>query len=189
MARLIRLICAGTLSVVALVGCSDQAAEKDSASPEVATISGTAGPAASQSKALAADVGAMIRMDMTEVDKGAIYNTYYSCLKAQGVTMWDKGIPNNKDLIPVEDWEKTWPGAVTACKSKEPYLDPIFDKTRNPKLADQTRAWMKCLNEGGVEVGGQWDAEFFDFGEVRPGVDRRAVMQKCYKEAYYDNKP
>ena len=27
------------------------------------------------------------------------------------------------------------------------------------------------------------------FGEVRPGVDRDAVMQECYKEAYYSDMP
>jgi hypothetical protein len=57
MAGLIRLVCAGTLSMVVLVGCSDPAAENEAAaSPEVATIAGTAGSTASQPEAPSTDV-------------------------------------------------------------------------------------------------------------------------------------
>jgi hypothetical protein len=74
--------------------------------------------------------------------------------------------------------------AAASCADKEPYLDPKYTKEGNPKFAEQTIAWMDCLNKAGVPVSGKWDAEFFKFGEVKPGVNRGEVMRQCYIEAY-----
>jgi hypothetical protein len=74
--------------------------------------------------------------------------------------------------------------AFQACASKKPYLDPKYTKEGNPKYAEQTLAWMACMNREGVEVSGNWDDDFFKFGKVRPGTDRQNVDRKCYIESY-----
>ena len=152
-------------AVLLLGGCggSDPA-------PRVATIAGTAsaGPSAPAAE------GAMIRIDMTQADSEALYRTYYACLSSHGVRMVAKapGLPK----IPAQE-EKDNPGGYRACKAKEPYLDPLLDKTKNPKYADQFRTWLSCMNDHGVEVSGAWDDDFLKLGKRAPGIDGKKYME------------
>jgi hypothetical protein len=181
---LIATLCATGL----LSGCSDEPASSDAGtSDQVASIAGgsTAKPSPSP------ESGAMLRIDMTEEDRERVYDSYYACLESHGVKMTRKGaeLPNpppDAPKVPAEENKENRSG-YAACKDKEPYLDPLLDKTRNPQYADQTRAWMKCMNNRGIEVSGNWDDEFFSFGKRAPGIDSKKYLEiyrECEMESY-----
>lgn len=156
----------GVLLALTAAACGDQGA---TAPPRVATIAGSAQPSAS-----AQPEGVMLRIDMSQKDKEAVYDAYYACLKTNGVAMMRKG-PGLKE-IPRQQ-EKDNPAGYRACRAKEPYLDPLLDKTRNPKYADQFRVWLTCMNSHGVEVSGQPDDEFLKFGKRAPGIDGTKYLE------------
>jgi hypothetical protein len=150
-------------ALLLLAGCDDAGSP-----PQVATIAGT--PSAAPSAA----TGAMIRIDMTPAENEALYRTYYACLAEHGVRMTVKapGFPK----IPDEE-EKDNPVGYRACATKEPYIDPLLDKAKNPKYADQFRTWLTCMNEHGVEVSGAWDDDFLKYGKRAPGIDGKKYLE------------
>jgi hypothetical protein len=154
------------LGMCVLSGCGG-----GSDSPRVATIAGTASAASSAPDA--DSDGVMVRIDMTQAEIDALNATYDACLGAHGVKMIAK--PTGQK-VPAQE-EKDNPAGYRACKAKEPYLDPLLDKTKNPKYADQFRTWLKCMNEHGVEVSGAWDDEFLTFGKRAPGIDGKKYLE------------
>jgi hypothetical protein len=173
------LVC---VALSALTGCGSSGSDKASdnaKSGEVATISGTAVPSASKA---AQQEGVMLRIDMTQADMEGVYDSYWACLGAHGVKM----ITKLSRKIPGED-EKDNPAGFRACKAKEPYLDPLLDKTKNPKYADQLRVWMACMNTNGIEVSGNWDDEFLKFGKRKAGIDSKKYLEiyrQCEMASY-----
>ncbi|MCA2219095.1 hypothetical protein [Jidongwangia harbinensis] len=184
---LIAALCATGL----LSGCSDEPSSSDAGtSDRVATIAG--GPTAKPSPS--PETGAMLRIDMTEEDRDRVYDAYWACLESHGVKMVSKAgsekvdMPDNVPVpkVPEQENKKNRSG-YAACKDKEPYLDPLLDKARNPNYPDQTRAWMKCMNNRGIEVSGNWDDEFFSFGKRAPGIDSKKYLEiyrECEMQSY-----
>jgi hypothetical protein len=160
---------------------SDQIAAK---SDEVATIVGTTAPAKPAAKGPPPQDGTVVRMDMSDAERDAMYVAYYACLKTQGVK-FESYRRNGKVIkeVPKED-QKDKPAAYRTCRSKEPVVDPLLDKNQNPNYADQTRAWMSCMNKAGVPVSGNWDDEFFKIGKPRAGVDYAKTTTRCWMESY-----
>jgi hypothetical protein len=166
------------LGVSALAGCggSDR-----TDSGRVATIAGTAS-AASSAPGANPD-GVMLRIDMTQAEIDAVNATYYACLGAHGVKLIAK--PSGQK-VPAQE-EKDNPAGYRACTAKKPYLDPLLDKTKNPKYPDQFRTWLACMNQHGVEVSGAWDDEFLNFGQRAPGIDGKKYLEiyrQCDIAAY-----
>lgn len=130
--------------------------------------------------------GVMIAMNATDEETDAIYNAWYACLKEHGVRMTTK--PKTDQLVIVDEDARRPAEAYRTCADKEPYLDPLLDKNENPRYAEQTKAWMACMNRNGIEVSGTWDDEFFQFGDVAPELkdweDRRKVYDRCNAESY-----
>jgi hypothetical protein len=181
-AQIRRHVVAALCATALLSGCSDDPAPTGAGtSDRVATI---ASGAATAKPSPSAEPGVMLRVDMTEQDRERVYDAYWACLESHGVRMITKGQGAKK--VPAEQSKDNRSG-YAACEDKEPYLDPLLDKSRNPNYADQTRAWMKCMNERGVEVSGNWDDDFFTFGERAPGIDSRkylAIYRECEVQSY-----
>jgi hypothetical protein len=171
--------CAALLAFWALAGCS--AGSDTASSDRVATIAGaSSGPSAATPSA---QEGVMLRIDMTDDERQAVDRAWYACLGTNGVRMAEK-LPGVQ--VPAQT-EKQAPAGYRACKAKEPYLDPLLDKTRNPQYADQFRAWLACMNSQGVEVSGSPDDEFLDFGKRAPGIDSKKYLQiyrQCEMASY-----
>jgi hypothetical protein len=151
-------------------------------SDQVASISGAATPAAAQSGG--GQEGVMLRVDMTEADRQAVWRTYYACLETNGVRMMQKQKAGEK--IPAQE-EREAPAGYRACTAKKPYLDPLVDKTKNPQYADQFRAWLRCMNSRGIEVSGSPDDEFLNFGKRAPGIDSAKyldIYRQCEVASY-----
>jgi hypothetical protein len=177
-----RHIIAALCATALLSGCSSDPSPSDTdGSGKVATIAGgdaTAKPSPSPER------GVMLRVDMTQEDQDRVYDAYWGCLASHGVRMISKGTGAKK--VPAEETKENRSG-YAACKDKEPYLDPLLDKARNPDYPDQTRAWMKCMNDRGIEVSGNWDDEFFKFGKRAPGIDGQryvAIYRECQVQSY-----
>ncbi|MFD5199390.1 hypothetical protein ACFWM7_04310 [Streptomyces sp. NPDC058375] len=165
-------------------GASGEGADSQVASVETPGVKGSEGSSdadGSGASSGSGEKGVMISMSMTEEEKADIHDAWYACLKAEGVQMTKKG-----DTEVVKDLVKRQPAAAyTACGTKEPYLDPLYTKDGNPKFAEQTQAWMVCMNREGIEVSGNWDDEFFTFGKVDPKVKNKdEVHRTCYSESY-----
>ncbi|PRY27317.1 hypothetical protein [Pseudosporangium ferrugineum] len=167
------LACAALLSLSTMTACSGDDPAPAGKGGRVATISG-----APSTPAGAEQQGAMLRIDMTEADRKAVYDVYYACLEGHGVRMQEKFPGGPK--VPTQE-KKDNPEGYHACDAKEPYLDPLLDKTRNPKYADQFRNWLTCMNSKGVEVSGNWDDEFLKFGKRRAGIDGQEYL-RIYRE-------
>jgi len=176
------LLGAALLGLCAMAGCGGQPEQSAGGkSDQVATIAG-ASAAPSAAPQSAQQEGVMLRIDMTEENIKAVWDTYYACLKANGVRMITKG----GNQVPGQD-EKQAPAGYRACKAKEPYLDPLVDKTKNPQYPDQFRTWLACMNSHGVEVSGNWDDEFLNFGKRAPGIDSKKYVQiyrQCEMASY-----
>ncbi|MEU4562211.1 hypothetical protein AB0F72_27825 [Actinoplanes sp. NPDC023936] len=171
------VILAALFLVLPVAGCSQDPAPQSS-SGEVATITGTQ---AATKPSAAAQRGTMLRIDMTEDEIQQAHQAYTACLKANGVAVGPKGL----DREPTAQDKASAP--FQACQDKEPYLDPLMDKTKNPRYADQTRAWMKCMNERDIPVSGNWDDEFFTIGDAPAGMDSneyKEVYRQCQVESY-----
>jgi hypothetical protein len=178
------LLCAALLGLCAVTGCGGQPERSDGGkSDQVATIAGASATPSSAPQS-AQQEGVMLRIDMTEEERQAVDDAYYACLAANGVRMTDKGRGAKK--VPAQD-EKQAPAGYRACKAKEPYLDPLVDKAKNPRYADQFRVWLACMNDKGVEVSGSPDDEFLNFGKRKPGIDGKQYLQiyrKCEMASY-----
>ena len=176
------LLCAALLGLCAAAGCGDQPERSAGGkSDQVATIAG-ASAAPSSAPQSAQQEGVMLRIDMTEEEIKAVNDTYYACLKANGVRMFNKMGTD----VPAQD-EKQAPAGYRACKAKEPYIDPLIDKTKNPNYADQFRKWLACMNDNGVEVSGNPGDEFLNFGKRAPGIDGKKYVQiyrQCEMASY-----
>jgi hypothetical protein len=163
---------AALLGLSAVAGCTSQPSRSDTGkSDQVATIAGASAAASSAAPAGRTD-GAMVRIDMTQAETDALYDTYYACLRAHGVRMLTKG----GHQVPAQE-EKDAPAGYRACKAKEPYLDPLLDKTKNPHYADQFRDWLACMNRNGVEVSGSPDDKFLKFGKRKAGIDGKKYLE------------
>lgn len=188
MRRPVLALLVGSLCCGLLAGCSEGegGGSGDAKDSSVASVTSPDGkqPSGESSDAGSGRKGAMTSMTMTEEEKQVLWKVWYTCLKSHGAQMFKK-FPEAKEELP-KDPEKRQPAsAYSACEAKEPYLDPLFDKDGNPKYAEQTTAWIACMNREGVEVSGNWDDEFLTWGKVDPKVkDKNAVYLKCYAESY-----
>jgi hypothetical protein len=168
------LLGAALFGVGVAAGCSGQPADSGGGrSDQVASIAGASAPAASPSGTQAgSQEGVMMRIDMTEADRQAVSRTYHACLATHGVRMAQK----QGEKVPMQE-ERDAPAGYRACAAKKPYLDPLVDKTKNPRYADQFRAWLSCMNSHGVEVSGSPDDEFLNFGNRAPGIDGKKYVE------------
>lgn len=180
--RIVALSVAATMcwTVAGCGGDGSPAAKRDGVA-SIATPSASA-----KAPGSAETTGTVLRIDMTEADIKAVNDAYDACLRSHGVKgeVYDFGGTKVEKLrAHIQDY----PEAVAACKDKEPQIDPLLDKQKNPHYADQTRAWMKCMTEHGIPVTGNWDDEFFNIDRSKSNLTSEQYLEiyrRCQMESY-----
>ncbi|MDV7216798.1 hypothetical protein [Streptomyces prunicolor] len=84
------------------------------------------------------------------------------------------------------------PAAVKACLSKKPLQPPEEDPAKNPHYADGFRAYIKCLNDGGLKAHALPDNAGWTFDGSAPTMSESAennLERNCALEAFSAKQP
>ncbi|MGH1554179.1 hypothetical protein ACRAWF_26245 [Streptomyces sp. L7] len=90
------------------------------------------------------------------------------------------------DKISVDGDIKKYPDAYKACTSKWPLQPPELDPAKNPHYMDDYRAYIRCLNDGGLKVkalpdGGGWN---YDGQPTMTDAQQHKLDRDCQLKAY-----
>jgi hypothetical protein len=150
-----------TLSAV-LVGAAlvSACSAPGAAAPKVASL-----PSASHSATAPPPAAAVAgsrpqeRVDSTDDEVDAMWDGYYSCLKDHGHKLFpgyaSQGGDNNlggRTGVDLKDSSPASVAAKAACAGKLPQPPPEEEPGTNPHYADDYRAYLACLNKGGLGV-------------------------------------
>ncbi|MGW3151821.1 hypothetical protein ACWDG1_45940 [Streptomyces sp. NPDC001177] len=169
-----------TAVALGLSGCGDSggSGKKD----DVASLQqDSKKPAASASSA---DQGRpQLRLDSTDDEARALWNTYFSCVKDHGGKVWQKGGGLMGSIAGQP------PEAIKACKKKQPLQPPEKDRDKNPHYADDFREEVECLNDRGIPVKALPDASGWNYDKSMPqdekGTPRtQRIERECEIQAF-----
>ena len=170
-----------TVLVAALVlsacGASD---DEPAAKPEVATLQS----AAPQAKPAAAeeDKRPLIRADTSEEEINRMIEAHSRCLRDQGVPGLATGGGTWKPTV--EQESGTHAAAFAACHGKEP--EPAMDRLKRQNFeeySDRYHAFVKCLQDDGVDVSANGDGPQITFNKEGDNFDDRVaqITDDCRK--------
>ena len=148
--------CLSAASLALLVACGGSGGGhsdgKGGTSDHVASIgTPSTGSGGGSSATSSSDAGRpQLRMDTSPAEAARLDAVYFGCLHDHGVPSGHKPGSGNA-WSPSGDATK-YPAQYKACESKLPLQPPEEDPAKNPHYADDFRAEIKCLNDGGLKV-------------------------------------
>lgn len=99
------------------------------------------------------------RLDSTDEEVQSLWDSYYSCLKDHGHKLFpgypSQGTENNlggKTGVDINDSSPASVAAKATCAGKLPLPPPEEEPSTNPHYTDDYRAYLACLNKGGLRV-------------------------------------
>ncbi len=128
----------------------------------------------------------VFRVDDTEERRKAIWNAYNACLLDNGATAPPSdgmGIALGDSLV---DYASAPAQALQACAHLEPLQPPALEAATNPDFRDQSLAYVRCLQDGGLWVTLLNDDNIdWTYTEGHPVPDDSAQLeQDCLVEAF-----
>ncbi|MFF3562181.1 hypothetical protein ACFYXS_19290 [Streptomyces sp. NPDC002574] len=90
-----------------------------------------------------------LRLDMTDAETQVYWEGYWKCLKEHGHKMILQRGPYSVDQ---NDNSPTAKAAEKACAGKMPLQPPETERETNPDFDEDYRAYVTCLNDGGLHV-------------------------------------
>ncbi|MDV7216796.1 hypothetical protein [Streptomyces prunicolor] len=163
-------------------GGGSTAATDDSA----ASIAGPVASGGSSKASAGTDSGTgrpQLRLDTSEAEKARPAAVFFACLHDKGVPSAHK--PGQGDRWFPKGVSTDHPAAWKACESKAPLQPPELDPGKNPHYMDDFRAYITCLNKGGMKVRGLADGSGWNF--VSSSLSQAAqneLDRSCTMEAY-----
>ncbi|MBK3563354.1 hypothetical protein [Streptomyces sp. MBT62] len=140
-------------------GGDGEAAAKDTG---VASIETPKAGGATVSASAAAESGRpQLRLDTSEAEQTRLTGIYFDCLRDHGAPGGYK--PGSKQWYPGGGSDKITSAARKACLPKLPLQPPELDPAKNPHYMDDFRAYIRCLNDGGLKVKGLSDGSGWNY--------------------------
>ena len=183
---------AASLALLAACGSSGgaQSDGKGGTSDHVASITtpstGSGGGSSAKPSASSSDGGRpQLRMDTSQAEVQRLDAVYFGCLHDHGVPSAHKPGSGNT-WSPGGDATK-YPAAYKACASKQPLQPPEEDPAKNPHYADDFRADIKCLNDGGLGVHALSTPGEWTFDSPTPTMSdaqEQKLQRKCELQSY-----
>lgn len=169
-----------------MVACGGSGGDGNTASKDkgVASIdSPSAGDGAASASAAAESGRPQLRLDTSDEERAQLYQVWTNCLHDHGVPAGHK--PGSTQWSIAGDINK-YPAALSACLSKRPIEPPEEDPAKNPHYMDDFRAYIKCLNDGGLKVKGLSDGSGYNYdGETTlTQAQQDKLDHDCTMKAY-----
>lgn len=131
-----------------------------------------------------------IRLDTSDEESEAIYQSWYKCFKDNGGVV--RAVPVEKvrrEGMIEGDKEEQPPATLRACATKEPVTPPELDRERNPEYLDDYRDWVKCINDKGLRVHALPNAEGWNYDDSvsqdeRSSVRNQEIVDSCQLQAF-----
>ncbi|MET7568800.1 hypothetical protein ABZT04_09875 [Streptomyces sp. NPDC005492] len=202
--RALRTSLVGVVGATALVvltacgggGSSDADGNGKAKDDGVASINDPGGSDSSAKANAGADSGRpQLRLDTSDEESARLEAVWTACLHDEGAPTGHK--PGSTAWSIDGNLEK-YPAAVKACQSKQPLPPPELDPSTNPHYVDDSRAYVKCLNDHGIKVhmiqdhSAGTDALSWTFNEGYVQTVSQAefdkIDEKCEREAFSDDK-
>ncbi|MEV6543788.1 hypothetical protein [Streptomyces sp. NPDC051665] len=175
---------AAALSV--LVACGGGSGGGGNTASKGKGVASIARPSAGGSATPGADSDAgrpQLRLDTSPAEQERLTGVYLDCLRDHGVPGGHK--PGSSQWFPggSPDGNAT---AYKACLPKKPLQPPELDPAKNPHYLDDFRAYVRCLNAGGLKVRGLSDGSGWNY-DGTPTLsqsEQDALDRRCTLKAY-----
>ncbi|MEV6632697.1 hypothetical protein AB0M54_18300 [Actinoplanes sp. NPDC051470] len=167
------------VAALALAACGTSDPEP-SAKPKVATLQ-SAAPSA-KPPADEEDKRPLIRADTSREEVGRMGEVYNRCLRDHGLPGKDLGHGMWKPTV--EEESGTHPEAFAACHGKQPEIAMERLKRQNfEEYADRYHAFVKCIQDAGVDVSVRGDGPLITFNKEGDSFDDRVtkITENCSK--------
>ncbi|MGW7413714.1 hypothetical protein [Streptomyces sp. NPDC054863] len=129
------------------------------------------------------------RLDTSDEEETRMWNTYFSCLKENGVKMDTGGPSVSGGAVERPAEGPAEPKAAYAkCLVKMPLMAPEMDPERNPRYRDDFTEWVRCINSKGVPVKALADGSGWNYTGTpkMPPAKYHKIENDCKLEAFRD---
>ena len=186
--------CLSAASLALLVACGGSGGGhsdgKGGTSDHVASIgtpsTGSGGGSSAKPSASSSDTGRpQLRMDTSPAEALRLDAAFYACLHDHGVPSGHK--PGSGNMWFPGGGSDKYPAQYKACQSKQPLQPPEEDPAKNPNYADDFRADIKCLNDGGLGVHALSTLGDWTFNSSTPTMSEAQMyklQRKCELQSY-----